>query len=209
MIKLKNSSGDFVKVQEGESCNIRGEVKDTSGALVTTPTSITCTLFDLETGVVINGRKDQSILNVNGGSYSNGSYILELDAADNAIVGNLDEGKSQTHVVRIEIEYNDGDSDRVAIEEFSFPVERLRETVGVGVGANEVVINISDSSGSGVSDVSVYVSTDSEGGDVIAGRVLTDNQGNTPSLYLDAGVYYRFAERDGYSFTNPIKFDVS
>ena len=48
--RLKDSSGDFVTIQEGESCNITGTLKDTAGSTVTSPITFTISLLDESTG---------------------------------------------------------------------------------------------------------------------------------------------------------------
>lgn len=207
--RLKDSLGDHVSVNAGESCNLKGALKDTEGNAITSPQTLKITLYDQKSGVVVNSRKDQSVLNENGGVVTSGAYTIELDPDDTAIIGDVKEKETQIRVVRLSFTWNDGDSVRTGIEEFEIPIEQMKETIGVGSGSEQVTITITDTDGSPVPDVEVYVTTDEAGSNVVAGVVMTGANGQTPSIYLDAGTYYRFATREGYSFTNPTEIVVS
>jgi len=200
--KLKDSSGNFVKVQAGESCNLTGTLKDTDGTAVT-PLTLTLTLFDFSSGAIVNDRNDQDVKDANGGTVTDGVYVIELDAADTAVVGSLAAGEQQDRVARVTYTWDDGDSTRTGIEEFTFPVESLRDAKGQGSGAISVTLTITDTGGVLIPNAHVYVTDDIAGLSIVAGPVLTSELGVTPPLSLDAGDYYRWASHDNYTFTNP------
>ena len=207
--QLKNTAGDYVTVQAGESANLTGTLKDTTGVTVTTPLTFIITLYDSITGAIINSRNQQSVLNVNGGTVSGGDYTVELDASDTAAVGDIADGATQARVARLEFTYSDGDSTRTGIEEYSFNVQKLTTTVGVGSGANEITLTVTDADADPIAEARVYVTSDKAGQAVVAGPVITNVSGVTPSLFLDAGTYYQWAEHDDYTFTNPQTVTVS
>ena len=203
--RLKDSSGDFVTIQEGESCNITGTLKDTAGSTVTSPITFTISLLDESTGAIVNSRKDQDVLT----SVSAGVYSVELDSSDTAIIGDLDEQTTQNRIVRLKRTRNEGDSTRTGLEEFFFPVEKPIEAIGVGSGANEVQLTVTDADGDAVPDVAVHVTSDKAGTTLVAGPVMTDANGQTPTLNLDTGTLYRWAAKDEYTFTNPTAITVT
>lgn len=207
--KLKNASGEYVTIQAGESANLTGTLKDATGATLLSVSTFTLTLYDNTTGAIINSRKDQDVNNANGGTVTSGVYTVELDASDTAAVGDIAENKDQVRVARLKFTYNDGDSVRTGIEEFTFKVERLKETVGTGSGSNDVTLTVTDASSNPVPEATVYVTSDLAGQEIIAGPVITNVSGVTPTLKLNVGTFYQWATHDEYSFTNPIKFTVS
>ena len=207
--KLKNASGEYVTIQAGESANLTGTLKDATGATLLSVSTFTLTLYDNTTGAIINSRKDQDVNNANGGTVSSGNYTVELDANDTAAVGDIAENKDQIRVARLTFTYNDGDSVRTGIEEFTFKVERLKETVGTGSGSNDVTLTVADASSNPVAEATVYVTSDLAGQEIVAGPVITNVSGVTPTLKLNVGTFYQWASHDGYSFTNPVKFTVS
>ncbi len=207
--KLKNASGEYVTIQAGESANLTGTLKDATGATLLSVSTFTLTLYDNTTGAIINSRKDQDVNNANGGTVTSGNYTVELDANDTAAVGDIAENKDQIRVARLTFTYNDGDSVRTGIEEFTFKVERLKETVGTGSGSNDVTLTVADASSNPVAEATVYVTSDLAGQEIVAGPVITNVSGVTPTLKLNVGTFYQWATHDGYSFTNPVKFTVS
>lgn len=124
--RLKDVSDGTVVVLEGESCNIKGTIKDADGATVSSLTTLTLTLYDKASDLVINSRTNQNILNANGSSFSSGVFTIELDGSDSVIKGNgLSKGQTETHVARVTWTYSDGDSTRTGMEEYEFPVQKL------------------------------------------------------------------------------------
>ena len=68
--QLKNAAGEYVTVEAGESCNLTGTIKGTEGNTITSVTTLTLTLFDEETGAIINSRDKQNVNGANGGTFT-------------------------------------------------------------------------------------------------------------------------------------------
>lgn len=77
-----------------------------------------------------------------------------------------------------------------------------------GAGSQTVDITIKDTSGNPIDGVSVWITTDSAGTNVIAGTHVSNNMGIVPSFFLNPGVYYRWAKLGGRNFQNPQQFTV-
>lgn len=79
----------------------------------------------------------------------------------------------------------------------------------VGEGSIEWEITIQDTGGTPIGGVEVWITTDNDpSGNIVAGTLTTDNFG-VVTFMLDAGTYYRWAQRAGYNFTHPQTFVVS
>lgn len=206
--KLKDSSGQFVTIQAGESCNLTGTLKDTAGATVT-PLSFTISLFDYASGVIVNSRKEQDVLNANGGTVTAGVYEVELNGSDTQIVGTLSAGETQQRVARFSYTWSDSGNTRTGVEEFVFPVESLTTALDVGSGASEITVTITDASDNPVGGAIVYLTSDVAGQVIVAGPVFTTSAGLTPTLSVDTGAAYRWASATGYTFTNPQSLTVT
>lgn len=205
MVKqLKDSAGNFITIQEGESCNLTGTLKDTSGSTVASPLTFTLTYYDLATGGIINSRKDENVAS----TLSAGSYVIEFDANDTVILGDHPPGTNQIRIARLEFTYDDGDSTRTGVEEFSFPVEKMPDAVGIGGGGNAVTITLTDADSVIIPDVKVWITSDIAGRDIIAGPLLTNTSGEVV-FNLASGVIYRWAEKSSYTFTNPATITVA
>ena len=207
--QLKNSAGDYVTINSGESCNLSGTLKDTAGATITSISTLKLTLFDESSGAIINSRKNQNVNGANGGTFSSGTFTIELDGSDTTAVGDIEDTKTQNRIARIQWSYSDGDSTRTNEQEFYFPIYKPKTTTGAGSGSNEITYTVTDSSSNPVGEATVYISSDLAGEAIVAGPVLTDVSGVTPTLYLDAGTYYSWSSHADYSFTNPAKFTGS
>ena len=207
--QLKNTSGEYVTINDGESCNLSGTLKDTGGVTISTISSLKFTLLDETTGAIINSRDNQDINGANGGTFSAGTFTVELDGADTAAVGEVDDGKTQNRVARISFEYSDGDTTRKGIQEFYFPVYKMKTTSGAGAGSVEITLTVTDSSSNPVPEATVYVTSDLAGQNTVAGPVITTVTGVTPTLNLDPGTYYSWSSHTDYTFTNPSKFTVT
>lgn len=75
-------------VQEKTTIKITGRLVDESAAVLAAAslTTLTVTLYDKETGAIINLRDDTNILNTNGGTVdANGNLAWTMDPADNPI----------------------------------------------------------------------------------------------------------------------------
>ena len=76
-----------------------------------------------------------------------------------------------------------------------------------GPGSRIYTENVT-SDGVPVQDVDVWVTTDQEGTNTIAGTIKTDVDGNAV-FTLDPGTYYVWAQKDGYCFSNPNMIQVT
>lgn len=81
------------------------------------------------------------------------------------------------------------------------------ENVGIGPGADQVTLQVCLEDGvTPVADADIWITTDAAGNNVIAGTLQTDSAGKATFL-LDAGVtYWRWVQKDGFTFNNPRKF---
>lgn len=98
-------------VQEGESCNVVCAFIDMSGVAILKASliSLTVSLWNLNTTLRINNRKDQSVLDVNNGVVAtDGALTLRLGSLDNIIAGTLSAGEIETHVLEFTWTWNDG-----------------------------------------------------------------------------------------------------
>lgn len=124
---LKDSTGQIVCVDEGESCRIVVTFTDYDGTniLAASIATLECTLKDAETGTVINGRDDQSVANANGGTLTDEAGVatlkLVLDQSDNINVGGLLTGR-ETHNIDFKWTWNDGTAFRTGISKYRFDV---------------------------------------------------------------------------------------
>ena len=81
------------------------------------------------------------------------------------------------------------------------------QNIGAGAGADTVTLQICLEDGvTPIADADVWISTDALGNNVVAGTLQTNGAGKVTFL-LDAGVtYWRWVQKDGVVFSNPIKF---
>lgn len=91
-------------------------------------------------------------------------------------------------------------------------LEDIRDAIAgvggaIGPGSIEHTITVL-SEGDPVDGAQVWVSTDEDGVNVIAGALTTDAFGEAVFM-LDAGDYYQWAQKTGVNFTNPTSFTVS
>jgi hypothetical protein len=73
-------------------------------------TSILATLYDIETGGIINDREDQSIKNENNGTYhaTSGLLTLTLQADDNTVVTERPHGERERHRLELVVTLTNG-----------------------------------------------------------------------------------------------------
>lgn len=109
---LKDSDGDAVVVQQGESSNVVISFQGTDGADIVKANliSLTATLFDLRSNDVINSRDGQNVLDANNGTVAtDGTLTLRLGPLDNVIVNTgTPVGGNETHCVVFVWTWNDG-----------------------------------------------------------------------------------------------------
>ncbi len=76
-----------------------------------------------------------------------------------------------------------------------------------GPGDSSHSMLIQTAAGIAIPQCTCWVSTDEEGDNVITDNQVTNSRGEVEFL-LDAGTYYLFRQKDGYTFTNPQEFTV-
>ena len=116
-----------VIVNEGESCNVAIEFQDMYKAAIVKASLLTlaATLYDETTKAIINGRNAQSVLDVNGGTVaSNGALTLRLQPLDAVVLGSIDTGEMEAHVLLIEWTYSDGVLTRTGIKDVEIKVRK-------------------------------------------------------------------------------------
>ena len=95
------------------------------------------------------------------------------------------------------------------VEVIGSPSSVIYPTVSAaGSGATEVIVNLTDSAAAVVADADVRVRTTSDTTAAVVASGRTDSFGNV-TFYLDAGTYYRWAEKASTNFTNPQSFTVT
>lgn len=78
----------------------------------------------------------------------------------------------------------------------------------VGPGAISVPVTINSGDGNPIADCDVWVSSDSDGDTVVAGTLTTDVNGLV-TFMLDAGNYWLWRQKSGWTFSNPSTMTVS
>lgn len=79
--------------------------------------------------------------------------------------------------------------------------EEIRSRTTLGAGAIAFTYTALDTGGLPIDDASVWVSTTASGSNIVAsGRTIANG---TIVVYLDAGTYYFFTSKSGFSFVNP------
>jgi hypothetical protein len=124
---LLTTARKVVIVNEGESCNVAIEFQDMYKAAIVKASLLTlaATLYDETTKAIINGRNAQSVLDVNGGTVaSNGALTLRLQPLDAVVVGSIDTGEMEAHVLLIEWTYSDGVLTRTGIKDVEIKVRK-------------------------------------------------------------------------------------
>ena len=124
---LLTAARKAVIVNEGESCNVAIEFQDMYKAAIVKASLLTlaATLYDETTKAIINGRNAQSVLDVNGGTVaSNGALTLRLQPLDAVVVGSVDTGEMEAHVLLIEWTYSDGVLTRTGIKDVEIKVRK-------------------------------------------------------------------------------------
>lgn len=127
VIDLLDADGRTAIVQEGESCNVSGQLKNGADDVIKASLlSLVLTLYDESSSAVINSRDAQDVLDAAGGSVSAGGLItMALDPADNPIAGSAPAGSTEPHILRFKWTWHDGTSTRTGIQEFRLQAEKL------------------------------------------------------------------------------------
>jgi hypothetical protein len=85
---------------------------------------------------------------------------------------------------------------------------QVSSALGAGAGAKTCNLTLATSGNEPVGQALVWIATDAQGTDVIAGSESTSDLGGV-TFFLTPGTYYRFAKLSGYNFTNPQSFSVT
>ena len=76
-----------------------------------------------------------------------------------------------------------------------------------GSGSVRTTITVTDETATPLDGVAVWVTTDSDGNNVVAGTLHTNSLGQVVFM-LDAGVHYTWRQLAGYNFANPVQITV-
>ena len=130
-VAIKDKNGTTTVSQQNEVSLFIGYFTDETGAEIDSAglLTLTLTLFDDESGTVINNRINQSIKDENNGSLSaDGKLTLRLQKEDNIIVdSNLAANQIEKHIVRLEYSWRDLTEEiREKIKEFYYYVQKGR-----------------------------------------------------------------------------------
>jgi hypothetical protein len=100
----------FGPIFEDSSAVYKATVVDENGDPIIGLSSIKASLFDRDTGTIINSRKSQSVLEVNGGHFDidTSIFTLHLTPDDNYILNQSKE--EEDHILRFDYTYNSGQS---------------------------------------------------------------------------------------------------
>lgn len=103
------------------------------------------------------------------------------------------------------IKWDSGEGSPVyAYEDYNY----LEMSGEVGAGALSCTWTQKDEDEVVMGNVEVWISTDEEGTNVIAGTLVTNTSGEV-TFMLDAGSYYVWREKPSFNFTNPQEWAVS
>ena len=87
---------------------------------------------------------------------------------------------------------------------------KVSSRTSLGSGGTQVdyyVFTDEDAETGPIADVTVWVTTDQNGTNVVASGVTDDN--GKVTFYLDAGTYYFWRRKSGYNFSNPDSETIS
>jgi len=93
------------RVRERCTAKYTATIEDESGTALAAAslTTLTLTLYDRETGTIINSRSAQNVLNANNVTVSAaGVMVWSMQPADNAIVGSPAAGQPEIHIALFE-----------------------------------------------------------------------------------------------------------
>lgn len=111
------------------------------------------------------------------------------------------------------LQFRDGDGDLRAAGSLAWKQGQeispllLSRALLIGPGSREITLTVLHDS-QPLEGVSVWISLDSQGQQVVAGTLPTDASGKVRFL-LDDGEYYVWKQRSGYTFANPQPITVN
>jgi len=171
-ITLRSKSGAIVLVDEGESSKITSFFVDNDGVTLPGPSiqSLRLTLQVGESGPVINGRDDQDILGLDGGSVEpDGEFTLKLSELDNVILL-ADPGQNEIHL---------------AIVKWTWTDPQGAPQIGFAKWQFTVVPKTTDPTPSNIKHGTVYIRDDFEvvrGDDYVGDDISWSDDGRWPDL---------------------------
>jgi hypothetical protein len=94
-------------VNEGSTAEYACDLVDASGDSIDASAVLTIVATLRANGVsaVINGRDDQNVKDINGGTLTDGAFTLELSALDNVIVSSTSD-REELHKLTLQMTYN-------------------------------------------------------------------------------------------------------
>jgi len=81
-------------------------------------------------------------------------------------------------------------------------LDGIAAELSIGNGQIPVTITVEDTAGNPLPNVEVWVASDQAGADIVAGPMLTSQQG-VAQFMLEAGTWYVWRQGAGERFTNP------
>ena len=100
------------RLDEKTLASYSATIRDAAGAVIPTAniTTLTLTLYDVETGTIINSRNAQNVHNTNNVTVTSGGVLTwEIQPADNAIIGTRRRaGQYEKHVALFEYSWSSG-----------------------------------------------------------------------------------------------------
>lgn len=115
------------EVHQGANAQYTATLTDAAGSVIALAdiVSLTLTLYDRSSGVILNSRNAVDALNANDVTVGSTDGLLtwDIQPGDNTIYdSNIVEGRSEVHVARFTLTY---DTDKVAIREIEINVTKL------------------------------------------------------------------------------------
>lgn len=159
----------------------------------TTALPVTADAANITADVSLDDSTPVSVIDVNPTEISGGYYSFDVTQAEtNADKLHIIAASTSSNVVVI------GDPSSVI----------YTTTTAAGAGATEAILNLKDSAAAIVADADVRIRATNDTSAAVVASGRTDSFGNV-TFYLDAGTYYRWAEKASTNFTNPQSFTVT
>lgn len=189
-----------------------GKTPIPNGALQT----LTLSLNDVNTGIVINNRTQQNALNVNGVTVDvvGGTATLQWisDPNDSPLISknpNYDDGQYELHVAIFFWTWTDGSRTLQNQRKLFIVVEKFAGTDSpneIGAGADAVTISLSNPDGTPLIGASIFVTSDSAGQVRVSGTILSDTYGHATFKLTNGAVYYLWMRKTGINPINGQQF---
>jgi hypothetical protein len=155
---------------------------------ITPKTELTLDVELSKNGQALANKNDDTNPTYDAAGDVDGYYNCELNTTDTNTVGQLTVVAHHTDALPIRLD-------------FQVVNANTYDSAFAATGAYEKVYTVLDDEEDPIDGVSVWVTTDIEGTNVIASG--TTNVFGKVTFYLDAGTYYFWSQKAGYDFTNP------